>query len=226
MPPGMGNGIIGDRIKELSEKLGLSQSALAEKVGVKQPTIARLISGEQAGSRHIDLIAKALHTSPGYLRGEIDDPGMGALQLSSAEVALQFDLVEVREIDFSFGMGGQFIDSPAVQESTVHFPRAWLKALTSTDPSQLVFTRGDGDSMMPTINSHDVVLIDISQRSINRQDHIWAVAYGEIGMIKRIRAMPDGSYKIMSDNEAVPDEIAVDGEMHVIGRVVAALRRF
>lgn len=39
------------------------------------------------------------------------------------------------------------------------------------------------------------------------------------------RPMPDGSVKILSDNDRVPPEIAVDGEMHVIGRVVAVIRK-
>lgn len=54
---------------------------------------------------------------------------------------------------------------------------------------------------------------------------IWAVAYGELGMIKRVRAMPDGSYQLLSDNPNVEPAVAVDGEMTVIGRVVAVIRR-
>jgi phage repressor protein C with HTH and peptisase S24 domain len=43
--------------------------------------------------------------------------------------------------------------------------------------------------------------------------------------IKRVRAMPDGSYKLMADNPQVREETAVDGEMFVIGRVVGVIRR-
>lgn len=133
-------------------------------------------------------------------------------------------LVPIREIDLAFGMGGTYLDAVPVQETIIHFPVAWVRQFTDADPSMLVFARGDGDSMSPTINDRDIVLIDQRHRDINRQDRIWAIAYGEIGMIKRVRAMPDGSYKIMSDNAAVEAEIAVDGEMHVIGRVVATIR--
>lgn len=40
--------IIGKRIHERREKLGLSQSALAEALGVKQPEVAKIESGVRA----------------------------------------------------------------------------------------------------------------------------------------------------------------------------------
>jgi len=43
-------------------------------------------------------------------------------------------------------------------------------------------------------------------------------------MIKRLRPMPDGTVRIMSDNPQVSDEIATDGDLTIIGRVVAIVR--
>lgn len=85
--------------------------------------------------------------------------------------------------------------------------------------------RGDGDSMQPTILDGDIVLIDTSQKTINKQDRTWAVSYGDLGMIKRIRRLPDGDYHILSDNAAVAPTIAHDDEMYVIGRVIWIGRR-
>ena len=78
---------------------------------------------------------------------------------------------------------------------------------------------------MPTIGPSDLVLIDRGQDNLNINDRIWACALGEIGMIKRLRPMPDGSVKILSDNPAVPPEVAHDGELHIIGRVVAVVKK-
>ena len=213
------------RFKQRLEELGLSQSEMARRIGVSQPTIARLATGEQFGSKHLHRVAFELDTTPAYLTGETDDPSLGAVPVPSvAAVADQLGLVEVPEIDLALGMGGTYLNEQEVQESIVHFPESMIRPFTSADLSMLVFARGDGDSMSPTISDHDIVLIDRSQSTINRQDKIWAIAYGDIGMIKRVRAMPDGSYKIMSDNPVIEPEIAVDGEMFVIGRVVLALR--
>ena len=78
---------------------------------------------------------------------------------------------------------------------------------------------------MPTILDSDLILIDRSQDSLKMNDQIWAVAFGGIGMIKRIRVLPDGTLRILSDNGAVPDETAVDDELFLIGRVVAVVRK-
>ena len=79
--------------------------------------------------------------------------------------------------------------------------------------------------MEGTIHDSDIVLIDRRQDSPRMADLIWAFAFGEIGMIKRLRPMPDGSVKILSDNPAVPAETAHDGELNIIGRVVAVVKR-
>ena len=225
--------IQGSRLQERMAAAGLNQSQLARIVDLKQPSIGRLLSGETKESGKLIEIAQALNTTPEYLTGMSDDPAGLPGAVSSprrgffSEPAQAMDglgLVPIREVDIAFGMGGTYLDAVPVQETIIHFPVAWVRQFTDADPSMLVFARGDGDSMSPTINDRDIVLIDQRHRDINRQDRIWAIAYGEIGMIKRVRAMPDGSYKIMSDNAAVEAEIAVDGEMHVIGRVVATIR--
>src|SRR3546814_6951458 len=79
--------------------------------------------------------------------------------------------------------------------------------------------------MTPTLLDGDIVLIDTAQKDIGQQDRIWALAYGDLGMIKRVRRLPGGTYRLMSDNPAISDIEAADGEMHVVGRVVYIGRR-
>ncbi|NVE96087.1 hypothetical protein HUO12_14370, partial [Altererythrobacter sp. JGD-16] len=54
---------------------------------------------------------------------------------------------------------------------------------------------------------------------------IWAFSFGGVGMIKRLRPRPDGSVAILSDNPSVPEDRAVDDELHLIGRVVARVAK-
>ena len=79
--------------------------------------------------------------------------------------------------------------------------------------------------MQPTMLDGDIVLIDTAQKDIRQQDRIWAVAYGDLGMIKRVRRVPGGKYLVMSDNPAVAPFDVADDEMYVIGRVVWIGRR-
>jgi phage repressor protein C with HTH and peptisase S24 domain len=78
--------------------------------------------------------------------------------------------------------------------------------------------------MYPTISDRDLLLIDRSNTSINMNDQIWALASGNIGMVKRVR-MADGRVNLMSDNPHVSDYAAGEDELSVIGRVVAVVRR-
>lgn len=70
--------IVPERLKELMELRGLSQSELGRRVGVSQATIYKLLVGESFGTRHLHKIARELLTTPAYLAGEIDDPDEGA----------------------------------------------------------------------------------------------------------------------------------------------------
>lgn len=139
-------------------------------------------------------------------------------------MAEQLGLVEIKEIDLSYGMGASYLDSP-VTIKTRHFPLGWLRFYTCSSPDKLFFARAIGDSMVPTLYDGDMVLIDTAELEPRFGDQIWAIAFGVTGMIKRLRPMPDGSVKILSDNDRVPPEIAVDGEMHIIGRVAAVIRK-
>ncbi|HWJ69145.1 MAG TPA: helix-turn-helix domain-containing protein [Sphingobium sp.] len=215
----------GERIAERRASANLSQSELARRAGVSQATIAKLEKGISTSSSHLHRIARELGTSTAYLAMEADDPAEGAIPPPTAAVlAEQLDLVEVREIDLKYGMGATELEVP-VTTTVRHFSREWLRQYTGASPEHLYFAQGIGDSMFPTIWDTDLLLIDTSEQSIHLADKIWAIAYGNSGMVKRLRPMADGSIKILSDNQNVPQELAYDGELHVLGRVVGIVRK-
>lgn len=218
----------GDRIDRLLREKGWSQAELARRIGVSTQSVWKLVSGQAQGSKYMHKIARELDTSPEYLTGESDDPA--PVRLADRRLAWGAapseadDGVPVREIDLNFGMGASYLDVP-VTEQVRRFPRTWLRQYTTSAPHQLFFAQGLGDSMMPTILDSDVLLIDSAQNHLSMADKIWAISYAGCGMVKRLRNVPDGGVAILSDNPAVPDTIAYDGELHLIGRVVAVVRK-
>lgn len=137
--------------------------------------------------------------------------------------AEQLDLVPVASIDASYGMGATFLEDD-IAVDTRWFPRAWLESVTNTAPSNLTWARGRGNSMSPTIEDQDLLLIDRSDLVVRDQDAIWALTIGEIGMLKRLRIRGE-KVTILSDNDRVPDDHAHIGEINIVGRVSHIVRR-
>lgn len=213
-----------ERIAALIKARGLNQSEVARRVGISQPSIGRLITGETRESGKLLELARALETTPEYLVGETDDPSVDAvgekrLSWTPPIREINDDTVEIDQVDVSYGMGAAFIEGH-IEAKKVRLSRAFLRYFTDTPPEFLFIGTGVGDSMAPTIQSYEPVIVDRSKTSLLVGDKIWAAAYGQTGIIKRLRPMPDGSVKILSDNPLVPPETAYDGELHIIGMVV------
>lgn len=218
--------VIADRLRQRMQKLGMSQSELARRLGVTQGTIAHLVNGRTNNSVHLPAIAVELQTTLAYLNGDTDNPLEGArIPMSKADMAEEMGLIEIEEVDLAIGMGAAYSEESPIRSVSQWIPENWVRQFTDAPAKFLTIARPRGDSMYPTINDRDIVIIDRSRRSVDEQEGIWALFYGGLGTIKRVRALPDGSYKLMADNQQVSDEMAVDGEISVFGRVVGVIRR-
>lgn len=143
---------------------------------------------------------------------------------SVAQIADELGLVPLREIDLAYGMGATFLDVP-ITDNIQHFPAQWLRQYSNAPADKLFFARGAGDSMFPTLLDSDTLLIDTSVQTLTMSDQVWALAYCGLGMIKRLRPSKDGGLRLLSDNPNVPEEVAYDGEAHLIGRVAGVMRK-
>lgn len=219
-----------DRLAELRKRRGLSQEELARRTGSTQPSITRLEAGGTDRPRNLVALARELHCTPEYLLGETDDPNPVALKidveaLDARDAArLDTDIVQLREVDLQYGMGATYLDVPITTEMRT-FSREWLRGFTKAPPEVLFWATGDGDSMEPTIRAGETFLIDTSQRTPRMADGIWALALGEIGMVKRLSFQGGGFIELHSDNPLVRPVPVSEDELHVIGRVIAVVRR-
>lgn len=157
---------------------------------------------------------------------QIDGPSLVPAP-SLEHFASEMGFVLIEEVDLALGMGATYLDGdyPAESLGFIPFKADWLREFTRSGTAHLKVVRGSGDSMEPTVRSGDFVLIDTSRRRIDDQDVVWAIAYGQLGMIRRVRSLPDGGYLLAPDNSVVRPIEAYDGEMDVIGRVIWIGRR-
>ncbi|MFC5475810.1 S24 family peptidase [Paraherbaspirillum soli] len=111
---------------------------------------------------------------------------------------------------------------------TMNVTRAWVRgnltALTGTE--NLAILSASGDSMAPTFNDGDLLLVDRGVREIHL-DAIYVISRNNELFIKRVRQrLQDGAIIIKSDNPLYgPDDIVEHAErdqLVVLGRVVWA----
>jgi phage repressor protein C with HTH and peptisase S24 domain len=209
------------RLDEAMKLRGYDQSRLARELDVSQGTISKIILGKTANSRLMPRIATLLGVSLAWLLNMSDDRLDGVRAANDDDD----DTVEVTSLDVGYGLGATYIEEHSLEVEKVKFSRRWLRQYTDSDPELLFVATGIGDSMWPTIHDTDGVIVDRGETRVKMRDKLWAVTSGEIGMIKRLRPKPDGTMEIHSDNPQVSMDVATDGDLHIVGRVVAIVRK-
>lgn len=129
------------------------------------------------------------------------------------------DLVPVYDIQASAGHGA-VADYEAIAYSLA-FPPDYLRHITKSDPRNLQIISVKGDSMHPTLNDGDLVMLDRSKTSLN-YDGLFVLRYGDALHVKRAsRASSLGRVLIVSDNRSIypPQEYAAE-DVTVIGKVI------
>ena len=202
-----------DRVRSKAGQLGIAPSTLADAAGIKRAAMTNYWRGDRAYPVEVvSRLAERLSTTVDWLLTGV----------SSGRIEGE-DTVGVQEIDLAYGLGGTYSDGP-VEVETHRFPRAWLEKITTTPAAALIIARGRGDSMQPTIQDGDMVMIDRDQRAIREQDAIWAMTIGDIAMIKRVRVRGERVI-IQSDNDRVTADEAHHEEVNIVGRVIFIGRR-
>src|SRR3954453_9883094 len=102
------------------------------------------------------------------------------------------------------------------------FDERWLKALTASGPSNLSIVRVEGDSMAPTLNAGDDILVDLGDAGDRLRDGIYVLRIDDALVVKRLALNPLGRrVTIQSDNPAYPywPDCAL-ADINCIGRVI------
>ena len=107
------------------------------------------------------------------------------------------------------------------------FEERWLKRLTGSPAGRLSIIRVEGDSMAPTLNAGDDILVDLGDCLDRLRDGIYVLRTDDALVVKRLALHPVGRrITVQSDNAAYPDWPDCDsGEINCIGRVIWAGRK-
>lgn len=99
---------------------------------------------------------------------------------------------------------------------------AWVESfLRPSKSSALRFIHSYGDSMTPTFNSGDVLLVDTGIKEVTI-DGVFVLRAHDRMFIKRVRQRMDGAFEISSDNPTHKTvDVLNDGhDVVILGRVI------
>lgn len=218
---------LGKRIKSL--RAHGSQKYFAKMIGVHPNTLGRWERDEQSPTHEeLLLIFKELPgVNPIWLilgEGPIfrddlipRDQAVHAENYSSQkEDESSFDFIPMVEAELSAG-GGAFVQSEDVK-GYYAFRKDWLRRVAS-GPKDMVLMRVIGDSMAPTIQENDTVMVDTGRKQI-REGCIYAIRFDHTIMIKRLSFRPGGKVQIISDNREYQPYEADIKDINIIGQVI------
>jgi len=136
-------------------------------------------------------------------------------------------LLSVKRHPVSVSAGPGAVVNEELGKPYFAFDERWLKALTPTSPSNLSIVRVEGDSMSPTLNAGDEILVDLADCMERLRDGIYVLRIDDAVVVKRLALNPLGRrVTVQSDNPAYPDwpDCGLD-DINCIGRVIWAGRK-
>jgi phage repressor protein C with HTH and peptisase S24 domain len=139
----------------------------------------------------------------------------------------EIDLIPVRRVSVRASAGPGAVVAGEVAKPYFGFDGRWLKALTATPAAKLSIIRVEGDSMAPTLNAGDDILVDPGDCAERLRDGIYVLRVEDALIVKRIALHPVGRrVTVQSDNPAYPDWPDCDmAAIACIGRVIWAGRK-
>lgn len=219
LPPGM-------RLKLERKRLGLTQAQLGERLGVGQSTVSDLENGGlQSWHVHRDALAKIFGRERAFF--EPGDVQVGQLPPEVDAAADMPGSVAIPEYDVRLSAGDGFVVD---RESTRRYwslPRFLVVDRLGLDPGQATVQEVIGDSMEPTLQSGDYVLIDLTDQRIGLPG-VFAVWDGDALVCKRLERVPGAEpseVRLKSDNPLHGEYRVPEDRVRVIGRVRWVTRR-
>lgn len=225
---------LSDRLTLAMSSAGISQADLARACKVKPPSVHGWLSGKAKFLRGENLLlaAAALGVNQQWLAtGEgpmLPETGGNSLAVRAASLAPTpapgAPAISVPLLANAGSMGpGTDVQHEDVLVGQIALSEQWVaRRLQPTSHGALRFIHAYGDSMAPTFEDGDVLLVDTGMRDPKAIDGVYVMAANDRVYIKRVRQRMDGVVEISSDNATVKtvDVLNGDHRIDILGRVV------
>ena len=214
---------LSERLTSLMYEKGISQAELARLIGIKQPSVFKILSGETRNPKKILEIATALNVDPHWLKtGEGDpDPSYRIVEVSEPQKPNTVR-IDILDVEASAGNGAYL--SPTEQgllsqEFDLTFFR---QQFGRADAKHLKLITVKGDSMAPTLESGDLLYVDISENYF-AADGLYVFTFDGQTFIKRLQKVGK-EMLVISDNTTYKEwTFTQDDDVFIHGRVIFSM---
>ncbi|QOR22435.1 helix-turn-helix transcriptional regulator [Haemophilus parainfluenzae] len=214
---------LSERLTSLMNEKGISQAELARLIGIKQPSVFKILSGETRNPKKILEIATALNVDPHWLKtGEGDpNPSYRIVEVSEPQNPNTVR-IDILDVEASAGNGAYL--SPTEQgllsqEFDLTFFR---QQFGRADAKHLKLITVKGDSMAPTLESGDLLYVDISENYF-AADGLYVFTFDGQTFIKRLQKVGK-EMLVISDNPTYKEwTFTQDDDVFIHGRVVFSM---
>lgn len=202
---------IGKRIKEKRESMGLNRADFARKVGVTYMSIKGWEEDANEPTRErLTKLASALGTTEQWILFGGDKEEINDSIIS----------VPVIDVKASAGHGLMVFEEQIVKN--IELDKDWLRSNCHFScANKLSVITASGDSMHPTIDNGDFLLVDEGVNTI-RTDSIYVAVVNDSLYVKRFQKTPRNTLLMISDNSAY-ERFELDpnrDDVRVIGKVI------
>lgn len=208
-------------IRKLLGEKDLTIAEFAEAIDEKVSRVNDVLSGKQRPP--FDMVEKILTTFDVDANWLITGKNISKKEThkeGNYSDELDYEYIPMYDVEVSAGNGtaAYGVTDPAMH---LAFRKDWLK-LRGLFAKDLNCVVARGDSMEPTINSKDTLLVDTSKTN-PRDGQIYVIRSSDVLWVKRIQRQIDGSLSLISDNPTyAPMQLNLDDhpDIQVIGQVV------
>lgn len=202
-----------EALERLIQEQGTSYTGLSRLLGRNVSYIQQFIrkgSPRQLDERDRAILARFFG---------VDEQVLGAPSHRSGPV-VELVQIPILEVEASAGHGA--LAELEAKSAQFGFDEGWLRKLTASNASKLSIIKVTGDSMEPTLNDGDEVMVDLADGQARLRDGIYVLRMDDALNVKRVAIEPKGrQISVVSDNPAYPSWNGLERRaINIVGRVL------
>jgi len=214
---------LSERLTSLMNEKGISQAELARLIGIKQPSVFKILNGETRNPKKILEIATVLNVDPHWLKtGEGDpDPSYRIVEVSEPQNPNTVR-IDILDVEASAGNGAYLSPTEQGLLSQEFDLTFFHQQFGRADAKHLKLITVKGDSMAPTLESGDLLYVDISENYF-AADGLYVFTFDGQTFIKRLQKVGK-EMLVISDNPTYKEwTFTQDDDVFIHGRVIFSM---